>query len=74
MKLSIVTQRDPQKTFDVSKVFLPGIDGSLEILSGHAPLITALGCGDVRWDEDGVQHIESGFVEVRDNIIKVVAE
>ena len=74
MKLSIVTPRDPLKTVEVSKVFLPGIDGSLEILSGHAPLITVLGAGDVRWDEDGTQHIESGFAEVCDNIIKVVAE
>lgn len=74
MKLNIITPRAAEQTFDVSKVFLPGVDGSFEILPGHAPLVAALGKGAIRWDESGSWSVESGFVEVRDNVVKVVAE
>lgn len=73
MQLRIITPGMQEKTFEVSKVFFPGLDGSFEVLSGHAPLIAALGKGQVRWD-DGSQEISSGFVEVRDNVIKLVVE
>lgn len=73
MQLRIITPGMQERTFEATKVFFPGIDGSFEVLSGHAPLIAALGKGQVRWD-DGSQEIASGFVEVRDNVVKVVAE
>lgn len=73
MQLRIITPGMQEKIFEATKVFFPGLDGSFEVLSGHAPLVAALGRGQVRWD-GGSQEIASGFVEVRDNVIKIVAE
>lgn len=73
MQLRIITPAAQERTFEVTKVFFPGIDGSFEVLQDHAPLIAALGEGLVRWD-DGSEKISSGFVEVRDNVVKLVAE
>lgn len=54
-----------------------GIEGELGILPGHAPLLTVLAEGDVRID--GVSgremlHIDSGFLSVDDNHVRIVAE
>lgn len=73
LKLSIITPGTAEKTFEATKVFLPGLVGSFEVLKGHAPLIAALGEGIVRWD-GGEFNISSGVVEVRDNVVKVIAE
>ena len=58
-------------------VVLPGSKGSFEVLKDHAPLISSLEKGDIRYYEDGVAKyipIESGFVEVLDNEVSVAIE
>ena len=79
MNLKILTPKTRQIEKSVSKVFLPGTSGSFEVLRNHAPLISSLTGGEVRWENesDGSQEsfgISSGFVEVKDNIITVAAE
>ena len=79
MNLTILTPKTPQMEKTVSKVFLPVTAGSFEVLKGHAPLISSLTGGSVRWENesDGSQEsfeISSGFVEVKDNVITVTAE
>ena len=63
---------------DVSLVTLPGIVGSFTVLKDHAPLITALSAGNIRYIKaDGKEHflaIKEGFVRVQDNEVKVCAE
>jgi F-type H+-transporting ATPase subunit epsilon len=47
------------------------------VLPGHAALVTALVAGDIRYVEDGAEKrlpIREGFVEVRDNQVKVCVE
>ncbi|GAB76697.1 ATP synthase F1 subcomplex epsilon subunit [Austwickia chelonae] len=54
-----------------------GIEGELGILPGHAPLMTVLADGDVRVKGvEGPQHvhIDSGFLSVDENIVRIVAE
>lgn len=62
----------------VSLVELPGICGRFEILPSHAPLITALTQGQIRYIcEDSSEkrlNINSGFVEVKENKVIVCAE
>ena len=58
-------------------VTLPGIQAPFTVLPGHAALVTALVEGDVRYVEDGAEkrlHIREGFVEIRDNQVKVCVE
>lgn len=62
---------------DVSLVTLPGIVSPFTVLPGHAALVTALVTGDIRYVEDGAEKripIREGFVEVRDNQVKVCVE
>ena len=62
---------------DVTLVTLPGVDGHFTVLKDHAALITALEKGSIRYIESGEEKflpIHEGFVEVRDNVVKVCVE
>lgn len=63
---------------DVSAVFLPGLLGEFEVLRHHAPIISALGRGAIRWrgaggGEESVA-VESGFVIVENDHIQACVE
>ncbi len=61
----------------VSKVSLPGSRSPFMVLRNHAPLITSLDKGHVKYVSEGTEEsmsIASGFVEVKDNIVTVCAE
>lgn len=73
MKLQIVSAKNPAIEAQTSKVFFPGADGSFEILKNHAPLIAALGKGEIRW-EGGTCSIKSGFVKVENNLLTAAVE
>lgn len=70
----------PESTvFDgkVGIVTLPGESGSFSVLHDHAPLISALTKGEIRYKEDGLEKsvgISGGFVEVKDNIVSACVE
>ena len=70
----------PERTvFDgkVDMAVLPGEVGEFQVLANHAPLISSLVAGEVRYAVDNESHtlqIKGGFVEVRDNQISVCAE
>lgn len=61
----------------VSKVSLPGSRSAFMVLRNHAPLITTLDRGYVKYESEGVEGsvaITSGFVEVKENTVTVCAE
>lgn len=41
------------RSLDVDAIFLPGVLGEFEILPGHAPIISTLSAGELRWRIDG---------------------
>tara|TARA_R110002167_G_scaffold36044_2_gene114728 strand:- start:156 stop:557 length:402 start_codon:yes stop_codon:yes gene_type:complete len=63
---------------DADMVTLPGIEGDMGILPGHAPLITALRAGviEVEGGGDGADRVfvASGFAEVAADRLTVLAE
>ena len=80
MELEILT---PEKKLFSGKVYgvqLPGIDGSFEILEKHAPLVSALGSGNVKVlnDKSGNDttsyQVKGGFIEVLNNRVVVLVE
>jgi F-type H+-transporting ATPase subunit epsilon len=80
MELEILT---PEKKLFSGKVYgvqLPGIDGSFEILEKHAPLVSALGSGNVKVlnDKSGNDttsyQVKGGFIEVLNNKVVVLVE
>ena len=60
----------------VTGVTIPGKDGYLGILPGHAPLLTELGPGEMEYTSAGAKHtlcVNSGFAEVLgDRVIVLV--
>jgi F-type H+-transporting ATPase subunit epsilon len=61
----------------VSDVQLPGKEGYMGILPGHAPLLGLLGIGTLTYTVDGRKRylsIHAGFVEVLEDHVRVLAD
>ncbi|MCL1937067.1 MAG: F0F1 ATP synthase subunit epsilon [Candidatus Azobacteroides sp.] len=77
MKLDIVS---PEKTLysgEADWVVLPGMKGIFTILERHAPIISGLGKGVVKYGGEGKDtslKIDGGFVEAKQNIVTVCVE
>lgn len=67
-----------QKSIEASAVFLPGTLGEFEVLQDHAPLISGLSKGSVRWRTESGEmqsiQISGGIVKVDNNNITVCVE
>ncbi len=78
MLLEILTPEKKLFSGNVQGVQLPGVDGLFEILDKHAPLVSALGNGNVKVLQKGTAvatyAIQGGFVEVIDNKATVLVE
>jgi F-type H+-transporting ATPase subunit epsilon len=78
MLLEILTPEKKLFSGDVFGVQLPGTDGLFEILDKHAPLVSALGKGQVKVlitaSKSESYIIKSGFVEVVNNKTTVLVE
>jgi F-type H+-transporting ATPase subunit epsilon len=79
IELVIVTPERQLLRETVVEVTLPGGDGCLGILPGHAPLITELGIGELTYrvkgaSEPGHLAVISGFAEVLGDRVTVLAE
>ena len=72
MKLVIVTPQGSSTIDDVDKVTIPGSEGIFVALHGHAPLVSVIQ-GVIRCNQQEIA-IESGVVEVKDNIITIITE
>jgi F-type H+-transporting ATPase subunit epsilon len=76
--LDIVTPTSTVFSGVVQSFSAPGIVGGFQVLVNHAPLLSAIGIGEMKIvDEAGVKSRYStsgGFVEVRDNKVIVLAE
>lgn len=79
IELIIVTPERQMLRETVTEVTLPGADGQLGVLPGHAPLITELGIGELSYRTKGGSQsdpiaIISGFAEVLGERVTVLAE
>lgn len=61
---------------NVVSVLVPGEQGSFEILSNHAPIISSLVEGEIicKGDTEFRMKITGGFVEVSSNVISLCVE
>jgi F-type H+-transporting ATPase subunit epsilon len=78
IQLVIVTPVRQLLSESVVEAQLPGADGYLGILPGHAPLITELGIGELTYrtagGQSGLLAVIRGFAEVLPDRISVLAE
>jgi F-type H+-transporting ATPase subunit epsilon len=77
LTLEVVTPERQVIQETVSEVQLPGLQGYLGILPGHAPLITELGVGELSYRKGGDTFYATairGFAEVLPDRVIVLAE
>lgn len=77
LQLEIVTPEKKVVETAAEEVQIPGKNGYLGILPGHAPLITELAVGEVTYRENATeQHLAVawGFAEVLPNKVTILAE
>jgi F-type H+-transporting ATPase subunit epsilon len=57
-------------------VVAPAFDGEVGILTGHAPMMTLLGKGELKLGAGGEERfrVEGGFLQVVDDVVRVVTE
>jgi len=75
--LEIVTPERLAYADEVDSVTLPGVEGELGVLPGHAPLVSTLGVGELRIKKGGTEEsfaIVGGFLQVRPDKVVVMAE
>lgn len=76
-KLEIATPTKLVLDENVTSAEIPGSNGYLGILPGHAPLLGLLDAGVLTYTHEGKQNyleVDSGFIEVLDNNVRVLAE
>jgi F-type H+-transporting ATPase subunit epsilon len=76
-QLEIVTPEKMVVRDNAESVQIPGLNGYLGILPGHAPLITELGAGEITYLTNGQSHrfaVAWGFAEVLPDRVTVLAE
>jgi F-type H+-transporting ATPase subunit epsilon len=78
IQLVVVTPVRQYLSESVTEVQLPGADGYLGVLPGHAPLITELGIGELTYrtagGQSGLLAVIRGFAEVLPDRVSVLAE
>jgi F-type H+-transporting ATPase subunit epsilon len=78
IQLVIVTPKRQILKETVSEVTMPGADGYLGVLPGHAPLITELGVGELTYrttgGQTGLLAVIRGFAEVLPDRVSILAE
>ena len=77
IQLEIVTPERQVYSDTVDSVQVPGSEGELGVLPHHAPLVSTLGVGELRFRKDGNEEsfaIVGGFLQVRPDRVVVLAE
>ena len=81
MFLEIVTPDEKVYEGEVESATIPGNDGSFQVLSNHAPMISTLGKGDIKLVRNVDKKLKEthylvsgGVVEVLNNKVTVLAE
>ena len=77
MKLEIISPEKRVFTGEVESVSLPGTAGRFTVLPHHAALISSLKAGEITYTVDGNEtklNVDSGFVEVNNNVVSVCIE
>ena len=76
-QLEIVTPEKKVVETTAEEVQIPGKNGYLGVLPGHAPLITELAVGEITYRENSAEQrlaVAWGFAEVLPNKVTILAE
>jgi len=76
-KLTVSTPEKKLFEGEADSVAVPGQEGRMTILPGHAPLLSTLSSGDVivaAGPEEKTFRIDGGFIEVNEDSVTVLAK
>lgn len=76
IKLDILTP-EWTRSLEADAVFIPGALGPFEVLKNHAPIISTLVEGEIRWRKDGNEDalaVKGGVMHLKNNIMRICAE
>ena len=77
IQLEVVTPERRVLAEAVNSVTVPGRNGDMQILPGHAALISELQTGVLAYNQGGTAqqlHVSGGFIEVNNDKVSVLAE
>ena len=77
MRLDIVTPEKKAFSDEIDSVVVPGAEGELGILKSHAPLVTTLRPGELRYMKGGLETslaIGTGIVEISNDRVSVLTD
>lgn len=78
MFLEIITPDEKIFEGEVETATFPGSDGSFQVLDNHAPFLSTLGKGDIKYTQKKKKEVkilvEGGVVEVINNKVNVLVE
>lgn len=76
LHVSVISPEASLYEGDATSVVAPAFDGEVGILTGHAPMMTLLGKGELRIEGTDARRflVEGGFLQVVNNQVRVVTE
>lgn len=77
IELEIVSPEKRLFTGMVERVNLPGVKAPFTVLYNHAPLVSILSAGNIKWKvgkDEQQMAVKGGFVEVKDNKVSALVE
>lgn len=77
IELEIISPEKRLFTGMVEWVMLPGAKAPFTVLYNHAPMVSTLCAGDIKWKigkEKQKMTVKSGFVEVKENKVTALVE
>lgn len=79
MELIIISPSSPRHSQPVDKATIPGCNGPFTVLPGHAPILTNVCKGKIRFNKPGESmecniDIEDGLVEIKKDEIRIFIE
>lgn len=77
MRLDIVTPEKKAFSDEIDSVVVPGAEGEMGILKSHAPIVTTLQPGELRYMKNGEETslaIGTGIVEVSNDRVSVLTD
>lgn len=77
IELEIVSPEKQLFNGCVDQVSLPGAKAPFTVLHNHAPMVSTLCAGDIKWKTGNDEHllvVKSGFVEVKENKVTACVE
>lgn len=77
LTLEIITPEGKAYSKTVSDVVLPTVEGEVDILPGHQPLVTMIKAGEIQVGTDGGREflaVDKGFARVLGDAVSVLTE